>query len=290
MVAFTYLAAAQAVSWMPSPDRTIYVPGMTASQMRGVTNGTLMMPQKQPEEELDFSFDISANLPSGDTIASVSVNATSPAGLTVLYSGGAGTLATIWLSGGTAGQTYLLFITINTAQGRTRYLQVTLLVPGLPQLPPTVTVVSVSQSYVDNAVAAVAATANAANATAIAARTAAANALQVTGATLTGPLRPTIIDEQTGTGTNQATALLLMAQNVVIATATANGGFRLPSSSDVSILAPITVRNKDSVNDATIYPPVGGQIDSIGTNIPIAVGTGGQITFLPGTTAGQWWA
>jgi hypothetical protein len=293
MAAFTYLAVAQATSWQPSPDRTTTVPSMSSQLVRGIaaaTGNIITLPQKQQPEDLDFSFDVSANLPPGDTINSVSCSTSNPAGLACVGAFGTGTLATLWLVGGAVGQTYLFFITIVTMQGRIRYLQATILVPGIPQLPATITVVTVSQSYVDNAVAAVAATANSANTTALAAKAAAAGALQVTGATLTGPLRPTIVDGLTGTGTNQATALLLTAQNVVIATATANGGFRLPSASDISILAPITVRNKDLVNDATIYPPVGGQIDSIGVNNPVAVGTGGQITFLPGTTAGQWWA
>jgi hypothetical protein len=290
----TLTAAATVVAWTPSQDRTVIVPSMSSQLVRGIvstTGSVLMLPNKQPTEDLDFNFDISSNLPFDDAIDRVTCSASNPAGLACVGAFGAGTLVTLWLVGGTAGQSYLFFVTVTTLQGRVRYLQAMILVPGIPQLPATITVVSVPQSYVDSAVAAVAATADAANATAIAAKIAAANALQVTGATMTGPLRPTITDGLVGTGTNQATALILTAQNVVISTATAAGGFRLPSASDVNgILAPITVRNKDTVNDATIYPPVGGQIDSVGINDPIAISTGGQITFLPGTTAGQWWA
>jgi hypothetical protein len=114
-------------------------------------------------------------------------------------------------------------------------------------------------------------------------------AVQAAGGILTGPLRPTIVDGLTGTGVDQASALLITAQHVVISNAT--GGFRLPAAEDVGgILAPVNIRNKDTVNAATIYPPEGGSIDALGENSPLSVPSGGQITILPGTTSGQWWA
>jgi hypothetical protein len=151
----TLTAAATAVAWTPSQDRTVIVPSMSSQLVRGIvsTEGSiLMLPQKQPAETLDFNFDISSNLPFDDAIDRVTCSASNPAGLACVGAFGAGTLVTLWLVGGTAGQSYLFFVTVTTLQGRVRYLQATILVPGIPQLPATITVVSVPQSYVDNAI------------------------------------------------------------------------------------------------------------------------------------------
>jgi len=158
----TISASATAIAWTPSSDRTTIVPPMSSQVVRGIAATSvqvLELPQKQQLENLDFSFDISANLAAGDTITTVQCSLSNPAGLACVGAFAFGTLVTLWLLGGTAGQTYLFFITVTTRQGRVRYLQATILVPGIPQLPPTITVVTVTQSYVDAAVAAVAETA-----------------------------------------------------------------------------------------------------------------------------------
>jgi hypothetical protein len=151
----TLTAAATVVAWTPSQDRTVIVPSMSSQLVRGIvstTGSVLMLPNKQPTEDLDFNFDISSNLPFDDAIDRVTCSASNPAGLACVGAFGAGTLVTLWLVGGTAGQSYLFFVTVTTLQGRVRYLQAMILVPGIPQLPATITVVSVPQSYVDNAI------------------------------------------------------------------------------------------------------------------------------------------
>ncbi len=150
----TVSAAATAVAWVPSQDRTIIVPAMSSANVRGIaasTASTFTMAPVQAGSDLDFSFDVSANIAFGDTIETV-VASVAPTTLTIVFAGGTGSLATIWVKGLVAGQAYLFSVTIVTRQGRTIHLSATLTVPGFPSVPGTVTVVTVPQSYVDNAV------------------------------------------------------------------------------------------------------------------------------------------
>ena len=144
-------------AWTPSQDRLIVVPPNSAALVRGITSATtLMMAPVLAGSDLDFSFDIGANISAVDTIATVSATV-SPDTLTITDTAGSGTVATLWVDALTAGQSYLFTISITTTQGRTVVLQATLSVPGLPQMPAVVTVVTVPQSYVDDAIAALSA-------------------------------------------------------------------------------------------------------------------------------------
>lgn len=71
---------------------------------------------KDPSAVLDFAIDWATWLGS-DTIATSTWSA--PAGIAVDSSANSPTRATVWLSGGTAGNTYQLTNTIVTAGGRT---------------------------------------------------------------------------------------------------------------------------------------------------------------------------
>lgn len=74
---------------------------------------------KAPEDILDFEWDWSVWLPTGDTIASVDWTADS--GVTIEDSPASTnttTNATVWLGGGTAGDTYNVTCQITTAAGR----------------------------------------------------------------------------------------------------------------------------------------------------------------------------
>lgn len=73
--------------------------------------------KKDPNATLDFTWDWSDWLASGDSIASVSAVATT--GITVANQTNTTTSHTIWLSGGTAGTQYTVTSRITTAGGRT---------------------------------------------------------------------------------------------------------------------------------------------------------------------------
>lgn len=72
---------------------------------------------KDPSAILDYTFDWSDWLRSGDTISTSSWTVTS--GMTKVTDTATTTTATIWVSGGTAGITYTAKNTIVTAAGRT---------------------------------------------------------------------------------------------------------------------------------------------------------------------------
>jgi hypothetical protein len=74
-------------------------------------------PYKDPDEVLDYEIDWTAKLTGGDTITSSSW--TVPAGITKDSSTFTTSTATIWLSDGTIGETYLLTNEVTTAAGRT---------------------------------------------------------------------------------------------------------------------------------------------------------------------------
>ena len=72
---------------------------------------------KDPDATLDYGFDWSEWLASGETISSSSW--TIPTGLTEESSGFSGGIASVWLSGGTAGTNYEITNKITTSAGRT---------------------------------------------------------------------------------------------------------------------------------------------------------------------------
>ena len=73
-------------------------------------------------------------------------------------------------------------------------------------------------------------------------------------------------------GTNQATATVVSAQIVVIETVASGTGIKLIDQ-DADVLA-------RGVNDPLVYPPVGGQIENLGTNNPATIFAGGAAKFL----------
>lgn len=72
---------------------------------------------KDPNATLDYGFDWSEWLATGDTISSS--DWTVPAGLTEVSASNTTTTATVFLSGGTAGSSYDVVNRITTANGRT---------------------------------------------------------------------------------------------------------------------------------------------------------------------------
>lgn len=67
---------------------------------------------KDPQAQLDYTFNWSQWLPGGSTIASVIW--TIPAGITQIASSFTNTTATVWVSGGTVGTTYTVTCRITT--------------------------------------------------------------------------------------------------------------------------------------------------------------------------------
>lgn len=74
---------------------------------------------KDPDADLDWEFDWSDWMASGDSIVSSTMTIDGPDGALVKDSDSfAGTTATIWLSGGTLHQSYSVTNRITTAEGR----------------------------------------------------------------------------------------------------------------------------------------------------------------------------
>ena len=77
---------------------------------------------KDPGDLLDYSIDVGGVIdptatPTGDTIATATW--TVPSGLTKTAQVESGTVAVVWLAGGTAGRTYTLNVDVVSVQGRT---------------------------------------------------------------------------------------------------------------------------------------------------------------------------
>lgn len=85
--------------------------------------------EKDPNEVATYTMDFSGDIAAGDTIATASFTFNVPAGLTKLDEGGdGGSLASVRLSGGTAGHTAVITGTITTTTGdvfeKTAYLPI----------------------------------------------------------------------------------------------------------------------------------------------------------------------
>jgi hypothetical protein len=78
----------------------------------------LTWPNKDPSDVSDFAIDWAKHLDAGDSLQSATWSAT-PAGLTLGASSIAAGKASVWLSGGTAGTTYVVTCQAITTQGRT---------------------------------------------------------------------------------------------------------------------------------------------------------------------------
>jgi hypothetical protein len=102
----------------------------------------LVWPDKNPNEVLDYSVDLSDDLLPDEQIASVVVQIR-PSGVGELYVAGHSTSvyaqdnqAIVWLSGGVPGRFHLIRILVETDQGRTYEYFVTLRINEVPGEPP----------------------------------------------------------------------------------------------------------------------------------------------------------
>ncbi len=92
-----------------------------------------------------------------------------------------------------------------------------------------------------------------------------------------------------GLGTNQATALPILALVNEIASVPAGTGFVLQATDFVS--GTVVVQNDDPANDAPVYPPVGAVINALGVNAPLMVPHGGgRRSFSTASPSTYWFA
>lgn len=82
--------------------------------------------EKDPQAVLDYAFDWSDWLDSGETIASTTITVAS--GLTKDSDSESDGIVTIWLSGGTAGTSYTVACKIVTSSSRTDERSITIMV------------------------------------------------------------------------------------------------------------------------------------------------------------------
>lgn len=75
-------------------------------------------PAKDPNDVLDYQIDWSRRLDTGDSIGNAAFSLAVPAGLTIVSQSFTANSATVWLSGGNAGQTAQILCRISTAGGR----------------------------------------------------------------------------------------------------------------------------------------------------------------------------
>ena len=111
--------------WRPSSARRVVLDGFVPIPRGTLPNapGPLVWPAKDPSDILDFEIEIAPALAGNDgdgitTIDVVIVPAT-PGSLVVNSAVADGTRAVFWFSGGVAGTTYSVQITLGTAGGRT---------------------------------------------------------------------------------------------------------------------------------------------------------------------------
>lgn len=106
------------------------------------------------------------------------------------------------------------------------------------------------------------------------------------GATVLGPAIAAVQAGLIGTGTNQATALLLTAQTNIADSVPSGTGFIL---SDEIISGTIVFQNDDPANVAPIYPPNGARINDLSVDAPFIVGfMGARISFSTQDATTQW--
>ena len=118
------MATQAAYSWIPSTARIVLIDGYGAIP-RGSFQTTpcpLTWPPKDPTETVDYVFDVSQALAGneGDAIATLDVTIIpdNPGDLTLQSSSADGDQAILWLTGGFAGTTYTVTITLGTNSGR----------------------------------------------------------------------------------------------------------------------------------------------------------------------------
>lgn len=98
-----------------------------------------------------------------------------------------------------------------------------------------------------------------------------------------------ILDALTATGTTQGTALPIVTTFSIVATVAPNTGLILPSTTTTPYSGQkLTIRN-DGVNVLNLYPGVGGQINSLGANVPLTIAPS-NIANVVASSLTQWYS
>ena len=219
--------------------------------------------------DLDYTDSLDVVAADGDTVVSALL-AVAPSGTGERQAAGlsiSGTTLTAKFTGGVQGRVYRNEITIIGASGRTWQWVICQMVGTEDALPPPpywVPPPPPSPGF------------------GVPITWASGQAPFVFGAGLLGVSPPLVL-----TGTNQATALPLPAATNLIVSAPSGTGGILPGN----VVGTVFVVNNDPSGNAAIYPPVGWQINALGTNVPFYIGAnGGRISFTTTGATSQYWA
>jgi hypothetical protein len=93
-----------------------------------------------------------------------------------------------------------------------------------------------------------------------------------------------IVESVSGAGTTQGTATLVSSSLILVTTAAANSGVRLPT--DVTGRR-VIIRNSGA-NSLRVYPSTGAQINELGTNSSFILDIAATIEFV-GFSSTQWY-
>jgi hypothetical protein len=88
-----------------------------------------------------------------------------------------------------------------------------------------------------------------------------------------------------GSGTGQSNGTSLSYQVNVLTSAPAGTAFVIPVSNAGQT---IEIRNKDTANAASLYPPVGARIDSNAINAPVTLPSGSAVVLVVASTTQIW--
>lgn len=247
----------------PPAERTVYA-------LPAQYGPALWWPSPQPTSDLDYGLDVSALLLASSDSVAVAQLEIAPSGsgeLQAIDLGLIGEVIVAQLTGGVQGRTYTIEITVTGASGRVWASVVYLLVDASAAQPPPpwwVPPPAPSPGF--------------------------GTPITYTagGVTVFGPALAAVATGLVGTGTNQATALLLTAQTNIIASAPVGTGFILPGT---VASGTIVAQNQDGSHAATMYPPLGGQINALGVNAAYSIPAGGhRINFSTQSPGTQWFA
>ena len=239
----------------PPPDRVLVYSSSPASY--------LQWPTAAPDDNLDYGLNLARILSSqGDAVVQISASA-APSGigeLSIPQVYAVEDLVVVWLGGGVPSRVYQVRVDVLTTDGREYSIISKLVISGDTLVPPAPSPPSAGFG---------------------------APTTWSSGGIIIGP--PSIVaTDLVGVGTNQATALPLQAFVNIVSSAPTGTGFILPANAGSGVFV---VQIDDPTNNGTVYPPVGGQINSLGVNAPFIIGSmGGRINFSTNSPATQWYA